>query len=248
MPLIHLSDIHLYYQIRRDKRIKDAVVPYGKMRNRIVGEKRLHALNGVSLRLNDGDSLGVIGSNGAGKSTLLKLLAGIYPPQSGELEIRGSVAPLFELATGFEMEASGWDNIMSRGIMLGQSPRQMREKSPEIADFSELGEYLDMPVKYYSSGMFVRLAFSISTSIQPDILLLDEVMAAGDAAFIKKAEYRMKELMGGVKILVFVSHSMDSIKSFCNRAVWLDNGKIRAEGTPDEVVAMYQAEPRSRRV
>lgn len=239
MSLIELENINLYYQIRQDKRIKDFIVPYGKMKNRIVDQNRLHALHNISLRLTDGDSLGIIGANGAGKSTLLKLIAGIYPPESGKMKVEGSVAPLFELATGFEMEVSGWDNIISRGIMLGQSPRQMKEKAPEIAEFSELGEYLNIPVKYYSSGMFVRLAFSVSTSIEPDILLLDEIMAAGDAGFIKKANQRMKDLMGDVKILVFVSHSMDSIKSFCNKAIWLDNGEIRAYGSPDDIIAQY---------
>lgn len=240
MSKICLEDINLFYEIINQKRIKDIIVPLNKINKSLVADKTIHALRDLNLELNDGDRLGIIGANGAGKSTLLKLIAGIYPPASGKLTVDGSIATLFELATGFEMEASGWDNILLRGLMLGQTPSQMKNKVLEIAEFSELGEYLNIPVKYYSSGMVIRLAFSVSTAIKPEILLLDEVMAAGDAGFIKKAERRMHELMDNVRILVFVSHSMQSIKDFCNQVIWLENGSFKEIGAPKEVINKYQ--------
>ncbi|WP_152669064.1 ABC transporter ATP-binding protein [Paenibacillus sp. DMB20] len=193
----------------------------------------------MNLTIRDGERVGIIGHNGAGKSSLLKLIAGIYPPTGGKLQVEGNIACLFELATGFEMEATGWDNIYLRGLMLGEHPKSIKSKTKEIAEFSGLGDYLNVPVKYYSSGMFMRLAFSISTAIKPDILLLDEVIAAGDAAFLEKAERRMKELMGSVKILVFVTHSMKSLKDFCNKCIWLEKGEVRMIGGTEEVSRAY---------
>ena len=146
---------------------------------------------------------------------------------------------MFEMATGFDMEASGWENIYLRGIMLGEEPKKIKEKTNEIAEFSELGEYLNIPVKYYSSGMFNRLAFSVSTMLEPDILLLDEVLSAGDAGFVEKANRRIKGMMDSAKILVLVTHSMESAKSFCNRCIWLEKGEIKMDGEPSEVVNSY---------
>ena len=140
---------------------------------------------------------------------------------------------------GFEQEQTGWDNMYLRGLMLGLKPKEIKAKMREIADFSELGEFLNMPVKYYSSGMYVRLAFSTSTAIMPDILLLDEVFAAGDAGFIGKATRRMKELVNVAKILVMVTHNMNTARDICNRCIWLDKGKIRMDGSPDEVTKAY---------
>ena len=151
----------------------------------------------------------------------------------------GAMATMFEMATGFDMEASGWDNIMLRGIMMGEKPKEIEKKMQSIAEFSELGDYLNIPVKYYSSGMFVRLAFSVSTSIDPDILLLDEVLSAGDAAFVDKAHRRVQEMMNSAKILVLVTHSMESAINFCNKAIWLSHGEIKMTGTPKEVTEAY---------
>lgn len=146
---------------------------------------------------------------------------------------------MFEMATGFDMDASGWENIRLRGIMLGLKPKEIESKVQEIAEFSELGDYLDIPVKYYSSGMFVRLAFSVSTSVNPDILLLDEVLAAGDAKFVDKANKRVNEMMESAKILVLVTHSMESAIKFCNKAILLKKGEILKMGDPKEVVEYY---------
>ncbi len=239
MSKILLKDINLYYEIRNEKRIKDLIIPQNKINKSLTMDKSIHALQNFNLELNDGDRLAIIGTNGSGKSTLLKLIGGIYPPASGTLLVDGSIASLYELATGFEMEATGWDNIILRGLMLGETPTSMKKKMKEIAEFSELGEYLNIPVKYYSSGMFIRLAFSVSTSIEPEILLLDEVIAAGDAGFIKKAEKRMSDMMDKVKILVFVTHSMQSAVDFCNKCIWIESGVIKAQGSPKEITEMY---------
>ena len=239
MNRIILKDVDLTYQLQTETGIKDFILRGRKQKIDVLRERSIHALKNFSLEINEGDKIAVIGHNGAGKSSLLKLIAGIYPPSSGTLEVEGRIATLFELATGFEMEATGWDNILLRGLMLGETPASMKEKAKSIAEFSELGDYLNIPVKYYSSGMFIRLAFSVSTSIEPDILLLDEVMAAGDAHFLAKAQARMYELVDKVKILVFVTHSMSSAIDFCNKCIWLEHGQIRMMGTPTEVTKAY---------
>lgn len=237
MASITLQDISLTYHIQGERRIKDLFV---RNQNKIYDPKKtVHALKQINLELRDGDRMGIIGHNGAGKSSFLKLIAGIYPQSAGYLHTEGKIASLFELSLGFEPEATGWENMELRGLMLGETPSSIRSKMPEIAAFSELGRFLDMPVKHYSSGMFIRLAFSISTVIEPDILLLDEVMAAGDAAFLEKSKNRMKELMDSVKILIFVSHSMESIQQFCSSCIWLDHGEIRMKDRPEQVIQAY---------
>ena len=201
---------------------------------------RVEALKNVNLEIRRGERVGLVGLNGAGKSTLLKVMAGIYPPAEGSVERSGHVCPMFEFATGFEMNQSGWDNIRIRGMLLGMTPREIEEKLGEIAEFTELGEFLDYPVRTYSSGMFIRLAFAVSTSINPEILLLDEVMGAGDIRFAEKAKQRMLGFMEQGKILVFTSHSLDLLGTYCGRTIWIDKGRIVADGPTSEVVAMYR--------
>lgn len=239
MSIVQLNDVNLIFQVWREKRIKDILIPGSWKFNDFHSDGTVHALDSLNLTVQDGERLAVIGHNGAGKSTLLKLIAGIYTPTSGQLTVDGRISSMFELSTGFEMESSGWDNIYLRGLMLGETPESIKGKMREIAEFSELGDFLNMPVKYYSSGMFVRLAFSVSTAIQPDILLLDEVVGAGDAAFLQKANRRMHEMVDISKIMVLVTHSMDSAVEMCNRCIWMERGKILIDGAPKEVTQAY---------
>lgn len=239
MSKIILKNVCLDYKINRGIKIKDLLIPGSKRFHDLQRDGVIHALKNINLEINDGDRIAIVGHNGAGKSTFLKMLAGIYPVASGELEVEGKISSLFEMATGFEMEASGWENIQLRGLMLGETPKSIEAKMKEIAEFSELGEFLNVPVKYYSSGMFIRLAFSVSTAINPEILLLDEVIGAGDAGFLDKAKHRMKELMNTANILVFVTHSMESAIDLCNKGIWLERGEIIMQGNVKEVTEAY---------
>jgi ABC-type polysaccharide/polyol phosphate transport system ATPase subunit len=201
----------------------------------------VHALSNLTLTAGEGDRIGVIGHNGAGKSTLLKLLAGVYPPTTGERVVEGKICSLFDIALGFEPDASGWDNIRYRSYLLGETPRTVKKKVHQIADFSELGDFLNIPVRYYSSGMMVRLAFSISTAVEPEVLLIDEVLGAGDLAFQIKAKQRMREMMASARLMVLVTHEIPTLEQICNRAIWLQHGSVMMDGKPHEVVAAYKA-------
>ena len=205
----------------------------------------VHALSGVSLRARDGDRIGVIGHNGAGKSTLLRTLAGVYPPTRGKRTVTGRVCSIFDITLGFEADANGWENIKYRAYLLGESPKSLAKKIDAIAEFTELGEFLNVPVRYYSSGMLVRLAFAISTAIDPEVLLIDEVLSAGDLSFQIKAQERMRSLMSSASLMVLVTHDTGTVLEMCNRALWMQHGAVVAEGTPREVVAAYQASTRS---
>ena len=209
------------------------------LRPRRTSPRTIRALREISLTIDPGERLGLIGPNGAGKTTLLKVMAGIYPPQRGTVLISGRVCPLFEFATGFEMDATGWDNIRTRALLLGMSVREIEKKTEEIARFSELGEFLDMPARCYSSGMLLRLAFATSTAVDPDILLLDEVMAAGDASFIERARARLDQLMERARIVVFATHALELLPKICERSIWLDHGQIVRDGPTAEVVSAY---------
>lgn len=239
MSLIQLQDIDLIFKVFREQRIKDIIIPGSNRFSEFERRREVHALKHINLTVRDGERVAIVGANGAGKSTFLRLVSGIYAPTSGILNVEGRVSGMFEFATGFEMEQNGWDNIYLRGLTLGETPKQIKAKMLEIAEFSELGDYLNMPVKYYSSGMLIRLAFSVSTAIDPDILLLDEALAAGDAAFIQKAQARMASLMEKSKILILVTHSMQTAIDMCNRCLWLDRGEILMDGDPRKVTAAY---------
>ena len=203
--------------------------------------REVKALEHIDLVVEQGERVGIIGHNGAGKSTLLRLLAGIYPPTSGVRRVSGRVSSLFELSLGFEPEANGWDNIRYRSYLQGETPQSVQARMQAIADFSELGEFLDMPVRYYSSGMLVRLAFSVATAIEPEILIVDEVLSAGDCSFQLKAQQRMQALMSNAQAAVVVSHDLKSLTTVCNRLLWLDHGRIRMSGPAREVVPAYLA-------
>jgi ABC-type polysaccharide/polyol phosphate transport system ATPase subunit len=199
----------------------------------------VHALREVSFRLDHGDRVGLVGPNGAGKSTLLRVLAGIYEPTFGTAHCDGRVVPLFNPALGMDPEGTGHENIRLRGLLLGLDSDEIEAKRAAIAAFSGLEHYLDMPLRTYSTGMMLRLAFAISTSFVPDILLMDEWIATGDAHFVDKAERRMHEIVGRSSIVVIASHSMELIKRWCNKALYMDSGQLRLQGTADEIVAQY---------
>jgi len=201
----------------------------------------LHALKRICLSISQGDRVAVVGANGAGKSTLLRVLAGIYPPISGTITIEGSVAALLSMGLGMRDDLSGSANIEFCLLLQGVPPKEIAHRRDEIASFTELGDYLDLHVGAYSSGMRVRLAFAISTALDPNILIIDEIFAAGDARFIKKAETRMVDLINRSKILVFASHSIALIERFCDKAVWLDGGEVRQYGPIKDVCQAYLA-------
>ena len=199
----------------------------------------IRALDGLSLDLEASDRLGVVGHNGAGKTTLLRVIAGVYPPQAGEIDISGRISSFTDITLGINIEATGWENIIFRCVFMGLTFTEARRLSPAIAEFlSELGEYLDMPVRAYSTGMFLRLAFAISTSVFPEIIIMDEMIGAGDAAFIEKA-HRVGELVQRAQILVLASHSVSILRRFCNKILWLEKGKVRSYGTAEEVLPAY---------
>ncbi len=200
------------------------------------------ALKRVNFSLRGGDRLGIVGLNGAGKSTLLKMIVGIYPPQSGHVHVNGKITPMIELGTGFDLELSGRENIYLNGSLIGRSFRQMRDLEKAIIDFSELGEMIDMPVKYYSSGMHGRLAFSIGAIVDPEILLLDEIFAAGDAHFVQKASTRLQELFNNSQIVILVSHELEQIRSICNQVMVMHKGQIVNYGAPEEMIDYYLQE------
>lgn len=200
----------------------------------------VEALKDINLHLREGDRVGLVGHNGAGKSTLLRLLSNIYEPTRGSAEVRGRVAPVFDLGVGMDPEVSGYDNIIIRGLFLGQTIKQMKAKMDDIAEFSELGDYLGMPLRTYSTGMRVRLALGVVTSIEPEILLLDEGIGAVDAAFMTKARRRLQELVKRSGILVFASHSNDFLAQLCNTALWIDHGQIEKAGEVADVVGAYE--------
>jgi ABC-type polysaccharide/polyol phosphate transport system ATPase subunit len=245
MTRIVLEDVELTFKVRQHVRLTLKEFLVGQMfrrsRNPIM---QVRALAGVSLTVEQGDRLGVIGHNGAGKSTLLKTLAGVYQPTGGRLTVDGRVSSLFDIALGFEQDASGWENIAYRSYLQGETPRTVKAKKDAIAAFSELGDFLNMPVRYYSAGMLVRLAFSIATAIDPEVLLVDEVLSVGDLAFQQKARERMHQMMAKAHLLVMVSHDLEAMEKCCNRAVWMDHGKMVMAGTASEVAAAYKASAR----
>ena len=202
----------------------------------------IEALRDITLSLKEGDRVGLVGHNGAGKSTLLRLLSGIYEPTRGSSYIKGRVAPVFDLGVGMDPEISGYENIIIRGMFLGQTRKQMQAKVDEIADFTELGEYLSMPLRTYSTGMRVRLAMGVVTSIDPEILLLDEGIGAVDAEFMKKARIRLQQLVERSGMLVFASHSNEFLARLCNTAMWIDHGTIKMSGGIEDVVRAYEGD------
>jgi ABC-type polysaccharide/polyol phosphate transport system ATPase subunit len=243
MASISVADVGIVFPIydARGRSIKSRL--YEFVRNSNLASPSITlitALRGVSLELRDGDRLGIIGRNGSGKTTLLRVLSGIYEPTSGSIAIDGSVASMTDLTMGMDWDATGEENIVIRGILLGLTRREAVELIEPVREFTELGDRLQYPIRTYSTGMLLRLAFAISTSIRPDILVMDEMIGAGDARFIEKARRRVQDLIGVSNILAISSHNLAMIREFCTLAILLSEGRIVAQGGVDEVIARYE--------
>lgn len=244
MAQIKLTNVNLEYPIynAKTRSLKTAVF-------RAVGgaiEARddsysVKALKNINLELNEGDNLAILGGNGAGKTTLLRVLSDIYTPTSGTIDTKGSISSLTNIQLGMEPEASGYENIIMRGIFMGMTFSEIKNKVDDIVDFSGLGPYIDLPMRTYSTGMAMRLAFAVSTCVTPEILILDEMIGAGDQNFIEKARARTKQIMNDAKILILASHNNTLIKEFCNKAILMQEGEIIASGTVNSVLTKYQA-------
>lgn len=236
---IHFENVVQRYRVIRERpdSLREA---FTKIFRGNSGTHDFEALRGISFDVEDGEVLGLIGRNGSGKSTALKLIAGVFEPTSGKAEVSGKVAPMIELGAGFHIDLTGRENIVINGLMLGLTRKEVMAREQSIIEFAGLGEFIDSPVKQYSSGMFMRLAFSIATETDPDILLIDEILAVGDAEFQEKCDARIQDFRHRGKTIVFVSHSPILVRRICDRAILLDHGKILADGRPEQVIEMYE--------
>ena len=239
-PAIEVREASLAFRLSRSRAgtIKEAAI---QMMKRQIKYEQLWALKSVSFDVADGEVLGVIGPNGAGKSTLMKMLARVLPPTEGRVIVRGTVAPMIELGAGFNMELTAFENIAMYGALLGRKPEYMRERATEIAHWADLDDFIDVPLRSYSSGMLARLGFSVATDTEPDVLIVDEVLSVGDAAFQHKSAERMEKMIGEGASVVLVSHNLGTVLDIADRAMWMDHGIIKMEGDPAEVVAAYES-------
>lgn len=242
--MVELKDVTLEYELHGDKtnNIKEFIINRfrrGKQHEIDRSIKFHKALDQINFTFQIGERVGIIGKNGSGKSTLLKVLSGILKPTKGVATVGGQVQPLIELGAGFDPEISGRENIYLNSYMLGFTKSDVKVKEQEIIDFADLGKYIDIPVKYYSSGMLVRLAFTIATSIHPEILIIDEMLGAGDLHFLIKAEERISQIINKAKIVIVVSHDMGFIERICDRALLLEQGQIIFDGLPTEAIQLY---------
>jgi lipopolysaccharide transport system ATP-binding protein len=239
-----MTSVDLHYSVLglADRSLKsmavDLLLKNGKA-NRLTGD--IHALKNITLEIGAGERVGLLGHNGAGKSTLLKAIAGLYPPSGGSLRVAGGVRALIEISLGFEPDATGRENILYRGLLMGLTPSEVRALEEEIVAFADIGEFIDFPIKTYSAGMQVRLAFAISVAVSGQILLLDEIIGAGDATFQEKARKRIHKLIERSEILVLASHDFVSLQSICERGIVLDHGQLMFDGPIGEAVRTYKA-------
>lgn len=237
-PMIEASRLSVNYRLQRDPTgsVQDFTI---KLLKRQVRYDDLHALSDVSFSLQRGSVLGVVGANGAGKSTLLKVVARVLPPTSGRVIVRGRVAPLIELGAGFHMEMTGYENLVLYGTILGHDPRELRRRADEIAEWAEVREFMDVPLRSFSSGMVARLGFAIATWARPDILVVDEVLSVGDASFQERSKERILELLRTGTSVLFVSHAKDKMRDVAERVLWLDHGRVAMCGETAEVLDAY---------
>ena len=237
-PAVRVENVSVTYRttFERTPTFKQAIVRFGRGERAV---REVHALKNVSFTVEEGTSLGIVGANGAGKSTLIRTIGGILPPTQGRIEVHGRISALLALGVGFNPNLSGRENVILGGLANGLSRKQVLDRAEEIADFSELDDFMDLPIRTYSSGMRSKLAFAVSVHMDPDILMIDEALSAGDAAFRKKAAVKMRELMESARAMFLVSHALGSVKELCNKAIWIDKGRLMMEGEPDAVIKAY---------
>ena len=237
-PVVKVENVSITYRTTFEKRptLKSAVLRLGRGERAV---REVKAVQHVSFDVSQGSVLGIIGSNGAGKSTLVRAIAGILPPTEGRIEVRGRVSTLLALGVGFNPNISGRENVVLGGLAAGYNRSEIQDRYEEIADFAELGDFMDLPMRTYSSGMFSRLAFAVAVHMEPDILLVDEALSAGDAKFKEKATNKMMELVSQARTMFMVTHALGTVVEMCNDAIWLDKGVLQMRGEPQEVVDAY---------
>lgn len=237
--IIKVENVFMKFRMTNDKvnSLKEYFIAL--LQHRLTYEE-FQVLDDINFKINRGEVVGIVGKNGAGKSTLLKIIAGVLSPTSGKVKVMGNIIPMLELGAGFDNELSGRENIFLNGAILGYSKEFLISKYDEILEFSELGSFIDMPIRNYSSGMMMRLAFSIATMVQPEILIVDEILSVGDAGFQNKSKARMIELMKGGATVFFVSHNIEQIEEMCDRVIWIENHKIRMDDDVKTVCSEYK--------
>lgn len=236
--LVTLTDVGLSYRLARHGANTIKQFTIGALKRQVHFEEH-RALEHVTFKVQPGEVLGVVGHNGAGKSTLLKVVARVLPPSSGRVVVRGRVAPMIELGAGFNPELTGAENVVLYGALLGREPARMRARTKDVLDWAGLESYSDVPLRAYSSGMVARLAFAVATDVEPDVLLVDEVLSVGDAAFQVRSTARMRELIQGGAAAVLVSHDMDAVRQTADRVVWMEHGRVKVLGMTEDVLTTY---------
>lgn len=244
MEIISVDNVSMHFRLSADK-IRSLKEYLLRLVTRKLQYREFTALDQVSFTVERGEVLGIIGHNGAGKSTLLKIISGIQKPSEGSVTVRGNIVPMLELGSGFDLDMTGRENIYLNGAILGYSKEFLEEKCQEIIDFSELGNFIEEPIRNYSSGMMMRLAFAVAAVVEPEILIVDEILAVGDADFQRKSKKRMIEMMGGGTTVLMVSHDIQQIRQLCGRVLWIEHGKIRALGETQRVCDAYEGERES---
>lgn len=242
MPIVAVKGVSLKFKMEHNRAdsLKEFCVRWLK---HDLDSEAFWALRDVSFMVEKGDVVGIIGHNGAGKSTLLKVISGIMKPSKGSVEVHGNIVPMLELGSGFDFELSGRENIYLNGAILGYSKQFLDSRYQKIVDFSELGGFIGAPLRTYSSGMLARLAFSVACVVEPEILIVDEILSVGDAGFQEKSRARMMELMDGGTTVFFVSHNLEQVKEMCSRVVWLEHGTVQAVGPVEEICRRYEGSP-----
>ena len=239
--IIQVNDVTMSFRMNNDRILSLKEFVTTALRGKLEYND-FTALNHVSFNVKKGETLGLIGHNGAGKSTMLKLISGILKPTEGSISVHGNVVPMLELGSGFDMDLTGRENIFLNGAILGYSENFLKSKYDEVVAFSGLEQFIEMPIRNYSSGMLARLAFSVASMVEPEVLIVDEILSVGDADFQEKSKARMLELMGGGTTVLFVSHSLEQIREMCDRCIWLEHGQVKVIGSANEVCDAYAAE------